>query len=90
MNAPVVNEARVSEHLTVSTMPDCQDSSKAKAYLVEKGIKFTEVDLSTNTDAKARLSQRGPIVTPVLERAGQTFTGFDLAKLEVWLQPNRN
>ena len=90
MNDPVVKDVAVSDHLTIFTMPGCQDSSKAKAYLVEKGTKFIEVDLSTDTDAKARLVQRGLTVTPVLERAGQTLTGFDSAKIEAWLQPSRN
>jgi glutaredoxin len=52
-----------------------------KAWLSEKGIAFTERDVSQDEDALAELENLGFMATPVIVIDGEAVVGFDQARL---------
>jgi len=56
--------------------------SKVKEYLSQKGITFTERDVSKEPDAINKLKKLGVMTTPVTLINGDMVIGFDEQKLE--------
>ncbi len=56
--------------------------SKVKEYLSQKGIAFTERDVSKDEDAINELKRLGIMTTPVTVIDGEIVVGFDQQKLE--------
>jgi len=56
--------------------------SKVKEYLSQKGITFTERDVSKEPDAINELKKLGVMTTPVTLINGDMVIGFDEQKLE--------
>ncbi len=56
--------------------------SKVKEYLSQKGIAFTERDVSKDEDAINELKKLGIMTTPVTVIDGEIVVGFDQQKLE--------
>jgi len=52
-----------------------------KAWLSEKGIAFTEHDVSQDEDALAELENLGFMATPVIVIDGEAVVGFNQARL---------
>ena len=63
--------------------PWCPDCRRARAYLAEKGIKYTEVDISKDRTAAAKVRgwARGFETTPTFDIKGTIIVDFDQAKL---------
>ena len=53
--------------ITVYTMPNCGPCMSTKHALRAKGIPFTEVDLSTDPAAQARVAEWGYRKAPIVE-----------------------
>ncbi len=60
--------------------------TKVKEYLSQKGIKYTERDVSKDEDAVNELKKIGVMTTPVTVINGEVVIGFDQAKLEQLLE----
>jgi len=58
---------------------------KVKEFLSQKGIDYTERDVSQDQEAFAELEQIGVLSTPVTVINGEVVIGFDQAKLEALL-----
>jgi glutaredoxin len=54
-----------------------------KEFLSQKGLKFTERDVSTDADAINDLKKMGIMSTPVTRIDGEIVVGFDRQKLEM-------
>jgi glutaredoxin len=64
--------------------PWCPDCRRARAYLAEKGIAYTEVDISKDRAAAAKVRgwARGNETTPTFDIEGTIVVEFDQPKLE--------
>ncbi|MBT3419084.1 MAG: NrdH-redoxin [Candidatus Magasanikbacteria bacterium] len=69
--------------IMVYSTPTCPYCHKAKDYLKEKGIEFTDVDVSVDQDkAKEMVEKSGQMGVPVLDINGTIIVGFDTAKID--------
>ena len=61
----------------------CPDCRRARAYLQERGIQWTEVDISRDRAAAARVRgwANGNETTPTFDIKGQIIVNFDKAKI---------
>jgi len=55
---------------------------RVKEFLSQKGVPFTERDVSQDVEALAELETLGVLTTPVTVIDGEQVIGFDRAKLE--------
>ena len=53
-----------------------------KEFLSQKGVNFTERDVSKDDQAIKELKEMGIMTTPVTKINGDVVVGFDKAKLE--------
>jgi len=62
----------------------CKDCRKAKAWLDERGVKYVEVDIDYDMDARTRVRKwaNGFLVTPVIDFEGEIILDFNVEKLE--------
>ena len=60
--------------------------NRAKEFLSQKGVPFTEWDVSTDEKALAELERLGYRTTPVIVIDGEVVVGFDQKRLEELLQ----
>ncbi len=67
----------------VFSTPTCHHCRSAKRYLKQKGVRFTEVDVSRDQRA-ARDMQRisGQQGVPVITVGGRPIVGFDRTKID--------
>ena len=69
--------------IKIYSTPTCPYCTKAKEFLKEKGIKFEDIDVSSNQDAaKEMIEKSGQMGVPVIDIDGKIIAGFDQAKLE--------
>jgi len=61
----------------------CVDCRRARAWLEEHGIRYTEVDVNANPVAARKVRQwaNGALVTPTFDINGTIVVDFDVAKL---------
>ena len=59
---------------------------RVKEFLSQKGVPFTERDVSQDEEALAELETLGVMTTPVTVIDGETVIGFDRANLERLLE----
>lgn len=64
--------------VTVFSTPSCMYCNMLKAYLDDKGVKYTAIDVSTNQEqAKYIAEKTGQLGVPVTEIDGKFIIGFD-------------
>ena len=68
--------------IIVYTMTGCQHCAGVKAYLNEKGIRFTERNVVEDDQAMADFRALGFRGTPVTLAGEEAIVGFDREKLE--------
>ncbi len=69
-------------HVTIYTTPTCQYCSVAKQFLRERGIGFTEYDISKDHKKMVEIvSRTGRASVPVIEIDGEFIVGFDKHRL---------
>lgn len=62
-----------------NTCPYCV---KAKEYLDEKGVSYTEKNIQTDREARNELMKMGHMGVPVILINGEEVVGFDRAKID--------
>ena len=76
--------------VTIYTTPTCAFCHMAKEYFKEKGIKYTEKDLTTDAEAlEFVVKEVGQAVTPIITINDTFIVGFDRPKIEDALEDNR-
>ncbi len=60
---------------------------RVKEFLSQKGISYTERDVTTDEAALEELSELGYMTTPVLRINGEVVVGFNRKRLEELLIP---
>lgn len=72
--------------VTIYSTPTCPFCKKAKAYLDEQGIEYTDIDVMHDQDAaRAMVEKTGQMGVPVIDVDGEFVIGFDQKKLEALL-----
>jgi glutaredoxin 3 len=59
---------------------------RVKEFLSQRGVPFTECDVSQDAEALAELETLGVLTTPVTVIDGEPVIGFDRPKLEQLLE----
>lgn len=73
-------------NVTVYSTPTCPYCKLAKAYLDEKGIPFTGIDVSTDAaKAEEMIQKSGQLGVPVIDIDGQIIVGFDRPRIDAAL-----
>ena len=71
------------KEVTIYTLPTWPHCHKAKEYLSQKGIAFTEIDVSKDKDKVQEMVQKsGQLGTPVIIVNGEVLVGFNQKKLD--------
>lgn len=69
--------------ITIYSTPTCPFCKKAKEYFTEKGVAFTDIDVSENTDKqKEMVDKSGQMSVPVIDIDGTIIVGFDKGKID--------
>lgn len=69
--------------VTIYSSPTCGFCEMAKDYLDEKGVKYTEKDISVDNDAlQFVLEKIGQAVTPIITIDDTVIVGFDRPKID--------
>ncbi len=67
----------------VFSTPTCSYCRAAKKYLKQKGVRFTDVDVSRDQQAARDMLRRsGQQGVPVIDIGGHIVVGFDRAKID--------
>ncbi len=71
------------KNVTIYTTPTCGFCHMAKNWMKEKSIKYTEIDVSVNSEAAQEMvTKSGQMGVPVIDVDGDITIGFDRPKLE--------
>jgi glutaredoxin-like YruB-family protein len=65
-------------NITIYSTPTCPYCKMAKEFLKGKSIAYTDVDVSTDQDAAAKMVElSGQMGVPVIDIDGKIIVGFD-------------
>jgi glutaredoxin 3 len=78
----------MSKTVVVYSQPGCVYCGKAKEFLSQNKIEYTERNVAADKTALAELEKLGYKTTPVIVVDGEVVAGFDRAKLENLLLPS--
>lgn len=79
-------EAKLQPRVIVFSTPTCSFCNMAKKYFREKGIKFSDVDVSRDAAAARDMVRRsGQQGVPVIDIGGKIVIGFDRVKINKYL-----
>jgi glutaredoxin-like YruB-family protein len=72
--------------VVVFSTPTCSYCNMAKSYFREKGIKFTDVDVSRDqTAARDMVRRSGQMGVPVIDIGGKVVVGFNRPQINILL-----
>lgn len=79
-----VQEDQPREQVVMYCTPWCPDCRKAREWLKERSIAYSEVDISTDLNAARQVRSwgQGYQITPTFEIGGQVVLDFDIPKLQ--------
>lgn len=81
-----MSEAKNQLKVLVFSTPTCTYCNLAKKYFREKGIKFTDIDVSRDQAAARDMVRRsGQMGVPVIDIGGRIIVGFDRPKINALL-----
>lgn len=76
--------------VTIYSTPTCGFCHMLKSYLKDKGVAYTEKDLTKDMDAyNTILTKTGQLAVPVMEVGDQFVIGFDRPKIDKILEENK-
>ncbi|MCK9577808.1 MAG: glutaredoxin family protein [Clostridia bacterium] len=65
------------------TSPSCSHCQALKAYLKNKGIDFTEIDITIDQDSFSKaVTKSGRMEVPLIEYKDKYLAGFNIKELE--------
>ncbi len=78
----MADPAKPQPRVIVFSTPTCSFCNSAKQYFRQKGIKFRDVDVSSNAAAARDMVRRsGQQGVPVIDIGGKIVVGFDRLKI---------
>lgn len=73
--------------VSVYTTPTCQYCKMAKEFFQEKGVEYTEFDVSVDEAKRSEMVEKsGQMGVPVIDVEGEIVVGFDQPKLKELLE----
>jgi len=73
----------MTKRVTVYSTPTCPFCIRAKQFLKDNSIIFTEIDVSVDQDkAQEMINKSGQMGVPVLDIDGRIIVGFDKEKIK--------
>ena len=77
-----MTEVKPQPKVLVFSTPTCTYCNLAKKYFREKGVKFTDIDVSRDQAAARDMVRRsGQMGVPVIDIGGRIIVGFDRPKI---------
>lgn len=81
-----MNEINNQPKVLVFSTPTCSFCNLAKKYFREKGVKFTDIDVSRDQSAARDMVRRsGQMGVPVIDIGGRIIVGFDKPRINSFL-----
>ncbi len=81
-----MTEAKPQPKVIVFSTPTCSYCNMAKSYFREKGIKFTDIDVSRDQAAARDMVRRsGQMGVPVIDIGGKIVVGFNRPQVNTLL-----
>jgi glutaredoxin-like YruB-family protein len=81
-----MTETKVQPKVVVFSTPTCSYCNMAKSYFREKGIKFTDIDVSRDqTAARDMVRRSGQMGVPVIDIGGKIVVGFNRPQVNALL-----
>ena len=72
--------------VVVFSTPTCSFCNMAKSYFREKGVKFTDIDVSRDqADARDMVRRSGQMGVPVIDIGGEIVVGFNRPQINTLL-----
>lgn len=72
--------------VTIYSTPSCPYCKMVKQYLDEKGVEYTDVDVSADQDTAAKMVElSGQMGVPVIDVDGKIIVGFNKDELNAAL-----
>ncbi len=75
----------MSKNVVIYSSNTCGYCTMAKDYLNQKGVPFTEKNVSTDIEARKELMSKGFMGVPVIYVEDEVIQGFDKARLDTLL-----
>ncbi len=75
----------MSKNVVIYSSNSCGYCAMAKDYFNEKGVAYTEKNVSTDIEARKDLMSKGFMGVPVIYVEDEVIQGFDKARLDVLL-----
>ena len=68
--------------VTIYSTPTCPYCKMTKEFLTEKGVEFTNIDVSTDPkSAQEMIEKSGQMGVPVLDIEGEIIIGYDRERI---------
>jgi len=81
-----MTETKVQPKVVVFSTPTCSYCNMAKSYFREKGIKYTDIDVSRDQAAARDMVRRsGQMGVPVIDIGGKIVVGFNRPQVNALL-----
>ncbi len=81
-----MTDEKVQPKVIVFSTPTCSYCNMAKSYFREKGIKFTDIDVSRDQSAARDMVRRsGQMGVPVIDIGGKIVVGFNRPQVNALL-----
>ena len=81
------NEKKGKGNVLIYSTPTCQYCHKTKEFLNKHGIKFKDIDVSSDSKAaKEMVEKSGQMGVPVIDINGTIIVGFDESALRKALE----
>lgn len=81
-----MTDTKVQPKVVVFSTPTCSYCNMAKSYFREKGIKFTDIDVSRDqTAARDMVRRSGQMGVPVIDIGGKIVVGFNRPQINTLL-----
>ena len=72
----------MQKNVVIYSSNTCGYCTMAKEYFTEKGVAYTEKNVSTDIEARKELMSKGFMGVPVIYVEDEVIQGFDKAKLD--------
>jgi glutaredoxin 3 len=81
-----MTDEKIQPKVVVFSTPTCSYCNMAKSYFREKGIKFTDIDVSRDQAAARDMVRRsGQMGVPVIDIGGKIVVGFNRPQVNALL-----
>ena len=78
-----MSDQKIQPKVVVFSTPTCSFCNMAKKYFREKGIKFTDIDVSRDQAAARDMVRRsGQMGVPVIDIGGKLIVGFNRPQID--------